>query len=92
MELDDLQEGFALECESFEPHLSPKMNTLVWNYRGVMKPSFRSSIRDLTKFLSLGIMVVIETCISRSKAGDILPSLPYDGIHTTDPIGYAGGI
>ena len=84
--------AFALECESFEPYLSPKMNILVWNYRGAMKPSFRSSIRDLTKFLSPGIVVVIETRINGSKAGDILQSLPYDDIHNTNPIGYAGGI
>ena len=57
-----------------------------------MKPSFRSSIRDLTKFLSPSIVAIIETHISGSKAGDILQSLPYDDIHTTDPIGYARGI
>ena len=84
--------AFALECESFEHHLSPKMNILIWNCRGAMKPSFWSSIRDLTKFHSRGIVVVTETRISGSRAGDILRSLPYDGIHTTDPIGYAGGI
>nr|POE95000.1 putative ribonuclease h protein [Quercus suber] len=40
-------------------------------------------------FHSPGIIVVTETCISDSKASDILHSLPYDGIHTTDPNGYA---
>ena len=57
-----------------------------------MKPSFRSTIRDLTNFHSPGIVVVIETCISGSKASDIIRTLPYDGIHTTDPIGFARGI
>ena len=57
-----------------------------------MKPSFRSYIRDLTSFYSPGIIIVTETRISDSKAGDILRSLPYDGIHTTDPNGYARGI
>uniref|UniRef100_A0A7N2LJ76 CCHC-type domain-containing protein n=1 Tax=Quercus lobata TaxID=97700 RepID=A0A7N2LJ76_QUELO len=83
--------AFAIECESFEPHLSPKMNILVWNCRGAMKPSFRSSICDLTKFHAPGIVVVTETCISGSRAREILRTLPYDGIHTTDSIGYAGG-
>ena len=84
--------AFALECESFKHHISPKMNILIWNCKGAMKPSFRSSIRDLTKFHSPGIVVVTETRISGSRAGYILRSLPYDGIHTTDPIGYARGI
>ena len=92
MELDASRRAFAYECESFEPHISPKMNILVWNCREVMKPFFRSAIRDLTNFHSPGIIVVTKTRISGSRAGDILRSLPYDGIHTTDPIGYAGGI
>ena len=57
-----------------------------------MKPSFRSSIRDLTKFHASGIVVVTETRISGSRAREILRTLPYDGVHTTDPIRYAGGI
>ena len=54
-----------------------------------MKPSFHSTIRDLTNFHSSGIMVVTETRISGSKASDIICTLPYDGIHTSNPIGYA---
>ena len=84
--------AFAQECESFSPSLSPKMNILVWNCRGAMKPSFRSTIRDLKIFHSPSIVVVTETRISGSRAGEILHTLPYDGIHTTDPIGYARGI
>lgn len=57
-----------------------------------MKPSFRSAICDLTNFHSPGIIVVTETRISGSRVGNILCSLPYDGIHTIDPIGYARGI
>ena len=57
-----------------------------------MKPSFRSSIRDLTNFHSPGIIVITETHISGSRASDIVRALPYDGIHITDPIGFAGGI
>ena len=57
-----------------------------------MKPSFRSSIRNLTNFHSPRIIVITETRISGSRASDILRALPYDGIHTTDPIGFAGGI
>ena len=87
----NFRRAFAIECESFEPHLSPKMNILVWNCREAMEPSFRSSICDLTKFHAPGIVVVTETRISGSRAGEILRTLPYDGIHTTDPIGYAGG-
>ena len=64
------------------------MNILVWNCRGAMKPSFCSTIRDLTNFHSPSIVVVTETRISSSRAGDIIRTLPYDGIHTTDPIGY----
>ena len=57
-----------------------------------MKPSFCSTIRDQTNFHSLGIVVVTETCISGSRASDVIRTLPYDGIHKTDPIGYTGGI
>ena len=84
--------AFAQECGSFSNSLSSKMNILVWNFRGAMKPSFHSTIRDLTNFHSPGIMVVTETRISDSKVDDIICTLPYDGIHTTDPIGYAGEI
>jgi len=84
--------AFAQDCKSFSPSLSPKMNIPVWNCRGAMKPSFRSTIHDLTNFHSPGIVVVTETRISGSRAGEILRTLPYDGIHTTNPIGYAGGI
>ncbi|KAK7852788.1 factor of dna methylation 1 [Quercus suber] len=57
-----------------------------------MKPSFRSTIHDLTNFHSPGIMVVMETCISGSRASEILRTLPYDGIHTIDLVDYARGI
>nr|POE89570.1 hypothetical protein CFP56_02290 [Quercus suber] len=57
-----------------------------------MKPSFRSSIHDLTSYHSPGIVVITKTRISGSRAGDILRTLPYNGIHTIDSIGYAGGI
>ena len=57
-----------------------------------MKPSFRSTIRDLTNFHSPRIVVVTKTHISGFRAGDIIHTLPYDGIHTTDPIGFVGGI
>ena len=83
---------FAQECESFSPSLSPKMNILIWNCRGTMKPSFCSTIRDLTNFHSPGIVVITETRICGSRAGEIIRFLPFDGIHTTDPIGYTRGI
>ena len=83
---------FAQECESFSPSLSPKMNILTWNYKGPMTPSFCSTIHDLTNFHSLGIVVITENRISGSKAGEVFHSLPFDGVHTTDLIGYAGGI
>nr|XP_023895018.1 uncharacterized protein LOC112006928 [Quercus suber] len=37
-------------------------------------------------------MVVMETCISGSRASEILRTLPYDGIHTIDLVDYARGI
>ena len=57
-----------------------------------MKPSFCSTIRDLTNFHSPGIVVITETRICGSRAGEIIRFLPFDGIHTTDPIGYTRGI
>ena len=84
--------AFAQECESYSPSLSPKMNIQVWNCKGAIKPSFRSTIRDLTNFHSPGNVVVTETRISGSRDGEILCALPYDGIHTIDPIGYTRGI
>lgn len=78
--------AFAQECESYSPSLSPKMNIQVWNCKGAIKPSFRSTIRDLTNFHSPGIVVVMETRINGSRDGEILCALPYDGIHTIDPM------
>ena len=57
-----------------------------------MTPSFCSTIHDLTNFHSLVIVVITENRISGFKASEVFRSLPFDGIHTTDLIGYAGGI
>ena len=57
-----------------------------------MKPSFRNMICDLTSFLSLGIVVITETCILGNRARAILRHLSFDDIHTTYDIGYASGI
>ncbi|XP_075659351.1 uncharacterized protein LOC142629285 isoform X1 [Castanea sativa] len=55
-------------------------------------PSRESS--DAQRGIEAGVMEMddIQEGLCPGIAGEILRTLPYDGIHTTDSIGYAGGI
>ena len=73
-------------------HFYPKMNILVWNCRGAMKPLFRKTVMDLVDWHNPIIMVITETRLSGARANEIIETLPFDGAMVTDTIGFAGGI
>jgi hypothetical protein len=71
---------------------NPIMNILIWNCRGVMKPKFKSTLLDLVSWHRPAMVIVTETRMGGQKAEAIIRSLPFDGAHFTDTIGFAGGI
>ena len=73
-------------------HCYPKMNILVWNCRGAMKPLFRKTVMDLVDWHNPIIMVITETRLSGARATEIIETLPFDGAVVSDTIGFAGGI
>ena len=68
------------------------MNIIVWNCRGVLKPSFQRHVRELIRCHNLAILVVMETRIGGERAREITDRLPFDGAIHTETIGYAGGL
>lgn len=68
------------------------MNIIAWNYRGALKPSFQSHVRDLVHNHDPAIMIIMETRIGGDRARDITDRLPFNGAIHTDTIGFAGGL
>ena len=101
MEKKELMEAWRLRDtadSSSESHSEaanncyPKMNILVWNCRGAMKPLFRKTVMDLVDWHNPIIMVITETRLSGARATEIIETLPFDGAVVSDTIGFAGGI
>ena len=68
------------------------MNVLIWNCRGVLKPSFRQTVLDLVNWHHPIIMVITETRLSGDSAKGIMAPLPFDRAMCSDTIGFARGI
>ena len=68
------------------------MNTIIWNCRGALKPSFQSHVRELVQNHDPAILVLMETKIGGDRAKEISGRLPFDEAFHTDTIGYAGGL
>lgn len=68
------------------------MHTLVWNYRGVMKPFFSKIVMDLVEWHSPLLIVITKTRLSGARAEVIIERLPFDGVVVADMIGFARGI
>lgn len=68
------------------------MNIIAWNCRGVLRPAFRSHVRELVCNHDLVVLIVMETQIGGNRAKEITDDLPFDGVIHTDTIGYAGGL
>lgn len=65
------------------------MNIIIWNCRGILKPSFQSHVKELVRNHDPAILVLMETRIRGEKAREISSRLPFDGATRTDTIGYA---
>ena len=68
------------------------MNTIIWNCRSVLKPSFQSHVRELVQNHDPAILVLMGTKIGGDRAKEISGRLPFDEAFHTDTIGYAGGL
>lgn len=66
------------------------MNIVIWNYRGALKPSFQTHVRELVHNHNLAILVLMETKVGGDRAREISGRLPFDNAIHTDTIGYAG--
>lgn len=80
----------AEECST--PHHQLIMNVIIWNCRGVIKPSFQSDIRELVRNQNPAMLVVMETKVGGDSAREITDRMPFDGAIHVDTIGYAGGL
>lgn len=78
------------ECPSLDHILF--MNIIAWNCRGVLRPAFRSHVRELVCNHDLVVLIVMETQIGGNRAKEITDDLPFEGVIHTDTIGYAGGL
>jgi len=47
------------------------MNIIIWNYRGVLKPTFKSHVRELVCNQYPAILIVMETRIRGDRAKEI---------------------
>lgn len=74
------------------PDHSFLMNCIIWNCKGVLKPSFQKRVRELVQNHNSAILVVMETQVGGNRAREITERLPFDGAFRTDAIGYAGGL
>ena len=78
------------ECPT--PNLLFLMKIIIWNCRGVLKPSFQNRVRELVQNHNPAILVVMETRVGGERAREITNRLPFDGAVHTDTIRYAGGL
>ena len=90
--LRDTKGSAFLPCADVNSHSYTKMNLLIWNCRGAMKPEFRKRVMDLVEWHSLILMVITETRMSGAKAEEIIEAFPFDGHAISDTIGFVGGI
>ena len=79
-----------VDCPS--PYHQFLMNTIIWNCRCALKPSFHSHVRELVQNHDPVILVLMETKIGGDRAKGISSSLPFDEAFHTDTIGYVGGL
>lgn len=78
----------------FDAHYTPNpiMNSLIWNCRVAMKPTFKKIVLNLVEWNNPAIFVIMETRIDGNRADDIIRRLSFDGAYSTESIGHAGGI
>ncbi|XP_048498136.1 uncharacterized protein LOC125496658 [Beta vulgaris subsp. vulgaris] len=68
------------------------MLVLLWNVRGISRPSFVSNFRLLMHHHTPSPVVLVETWVSRERTAVILQGLGMDSWFLLDPVGFAGGI
>ena len=72
----------------FDSRVSPNpiMNILIWNCRGIMKPTFRKTVMDLVEWHQLVIFVIRETRINGPRMDEIIKRLLYDELIPRNPL------
>ena len=70
------------------------INTLIWNCRGALSPSFCNNIKDMVRIHShsLAIMIIMETKVCGDRARWIVDRLPMDGAIIANSIGLLDGL
>lgn len=74
------------------PNLFKGMSVLLWNVRGISRPSFGPNFRLLMHHHSPSLVVLVETWVSRERTEVIVGGLGMDSWFLVDPVGFAGGI
>ena len=68
------------------------MNTLIWNCRGALNPTFCDVVNNLIQMHSPAIMVIGETKVSGERAKMISDRINLDGAIFANSIGLSGGL
>ncbi|CAO2821232.1 unnamed protein product [Amaranthus hypochondriacus] len=68
------------------------ISILVWNARGIARPSFRENILHLISSHNPAVICLSETRCSASKIEKIMENLPFSDFVLAEPHGFSGGI
>ena len=68
------------------------MNIVIWNSRGVLKPSFQTHFRELTQSHNPALLVIAETQLGGDRAKEITGRLLFEGAIHSETIGHSRGI
>ena len=68
------------------------MSIVMWNARGISRPSFKPNARHLIQAHSPDLMILVETQVARHFTALITHDLGFDSSHLVEPTGRAGGI
>ncbi|KAK9986442.1 hypothetical protein SO802_031393 [Lithocarpus litseifolius] len=68
------------------------MNIVIWNSRGVLKPSFQAHVRELAQNHNPALLVITKTRLGGDRAKVITDRLPFEGAIQSETIGLFGGI
>ena len=86
MELESRRETNSTPRNSFS------MKILNWNCRGVLNPRFIRTFNNLMDAHTPDVVILSETRLDGDRAHNVISKLPFDNWHTTETLGFAGGL
>ncbi|XP_048499985.1 uncharacterized protein LOC125497386 [Beta vulgaris subsp. vulgaris] len=87
-----MEESAELRRLKRQPHLPCNMSVIMWNVRGISRPSFKPNAKLLIHNHSPDLLILVETQVSRQNTGCMIQGLGFDSSHLVEPTGRVGGI